>query len=143
MINDFSPAISNGMFEGRKRKDAFGRLKDLLKKSNTSQASGLCKTSRSLTVLNNWTRILSIVNLREERGTDHDVSLTEEGGNLFTQIPGMRGGPNRTLRDRSGRLFNLTRPSETETIFGPDGKVRELSLKLFGQVELIRMRRRS
>jgi CubicO group peptidase (beta-lactamase class C family) len=71
-----------------------------------------------------------------------ELRAWEEGGALFTQIPGMRGGPNRTLRDRNGRLFNLTRPSETEVIFGPDGKAQELSLKMFGQVELIRMRRR-
>lgn len=68
---------------GEKEKMHFDASKIFLKKSNISQASGLCKTSRSLTALNNWTRILSSVNLREERGTDHDVSLTEEGGNLF------------------------------------------------------------
>lgn len=79
--------------------------------------------------------ILSGVDMPELRAWTED-------GELFTQIPGMRGGPNRTLRDASGRLFNRSRPSETEVTFGPDGRAEELSLKLFGQAELIRMRRR-
>ncbi len=71
-----------------------------------------------------------------------ELQVWEEGGQLFTHIPGMRGGANATFRDRNGRLFNRTRPSETEVIYGPDGKAAELSLRLFGQAELMRMRRR-
>lgn len=71
-----------------------------------------------------------------------ELRVWTEDGALFTHIPGMRGGPNQTFRDQSGRLFNRSRPSETEVIFGPDGKAAELSLKWFGQAELLRMRRR-
>jgi len=79
--------------------------------------------------------ILSGVDLPEMR-------VWVEDGALLTHIPGMRGGPNRTFRDQNGRLFNRTRPSDTEIFFGPDGRVEELSVKFFGQVELIRLRRR-
>lgn len=71
-----------------------------------------------------------------------ELRAWEEDGQLFTHIPGMRGGPNATFRDVSGRLFNRSRPSETEAIFGADGRVEELSLKLFGEAEIMRMRRR-
>jgi CubicO group peptidase (beta-lactamase class C family) len=70
------------------------------------------------------------------------LKVWAEDGELFTQIPGMRGGPNRTLMDQNGRLFNRGRPSETEVIYGPDGQARELVLRLFGLTEFMRMRRR-
>ena len=66
-----------------------------------------------------------------------------ENGELFTHIAGMRGGPNRTLMDQNGRLFNRSRPSETEIIYGADGRAKELIVKLFGEAELIRMQRRA
>jgi CubicO group peptidase (beta-lactamase class C family) len=65
-----------------------------------------------------------------------------EDGALVTQIEGMRGGPNRPLMDQSGRLFNRARPSETEIIYGPDGRAAEFVVRQFGQAEIMRMRRR-
>lgn len=72
-----------------------------------------------------------------------ELKVWSENGELFTHIAGMRGGPNRTLRDQNGRLFNRSRPSETEVIFGADGRARELILRLFGVAEFMRMRRRA
>lgn len=72
-----------------------------------------------------------------------ELKVWSEDGKLFTFIPGMRGGPNLTLMDQNGRLFNRTRPSETEVIYGDDGRAQELSLRLLGLTEMMRMRRRA
>jgi CubicO group peptidase (beta-lactamase class C family) len=71
-----------------------------------------------------------------------EMRIWVEDGALVTQIEGMRGGPNRPLMDRGGRLFNLNRPSETEVIYGPDGRAEELVVRAFGVTELLHMRRR-
>ncbi|HTX48140.1 MAG TPA: serine hydrolase domain-containing protein [Caulobacteraceae bacterium] len=71
-----------------------------------------------------------------------ELKVWTENGDLYTHIQGMRGGPNRTLMDQNGRLFNRSRPSDTEVIYGPDGVARELVLRLFGVAEYMRMRRR-
>ena len=71
-----------------------------------------------------------------------EMKVWVENGALTTHIPGMRGGPNQPLMDENGRLFNRTRPSETEIIYGPDGRAREYVVRQFGLTELLRMRRR-
>ncbi len=71
-----------------------------------------------------------------------ELRVWEEDGELFTHIAGMRGGPNRTFRDDQGRLFNRSRPSETVVSFGPDGRAEELSLRMFGTCEILRMKRK-
>jgi CubicO group peptidase (beta-lactamase class C family) len=71
-----------------------------------------------------------------------EMRVWAEDGALVTQIPGMRGGPGRPLLDENGRLFNLNRPSETEVVFGADGRVQELIVRMFGITEIMRMRRR-
>jgi hypothetical protein len=45
--------------------------------------------------------------------------------------------------DQNGRLFNRARPSETEVIYGPDGRAEELVVRQFGDAEIMRMRRRA
>lgn len=70
------------------------------------------------------------------------MTIWAEDGRLVTQIEGMRGGPGRPLMDQNGRLFNTNRPSETEVIYGPDGRAQELVVRSFGITEIIRMRRR-
>jgi CubicO group peptidase (beta-lactamase class C family) len=72
-----------------------------------------------------------------------EMRVWAEGGELFTHIPGMRGGPNRPLMDQGGRLFNRARPSDTEIIRGPDGRAEELVVRMFGDAELLRLRRRA
>ncbi len=72
-----------------------------------------------------------------------EMRVWAENGALVTHIEGMRGGPNRPLMDAEGRLFNRTRPSETDVIYGPDGRVAELVVRMFGDAELMRMRRRA
>jgi CubicO group peptidase (beta-lactamase class C family) len=72
-----------------------------------------------------------------------ELKVWAENGELYTHIAGMRGGPNRTLMDQNGRLFNRSRPSETEVIYGADGSAQELVVRLFGTAELMRMRRRA
>jgi hypothetical protein len=72
-----------------------------------------------------------------------ELKVWSENGELFTHIAGMRGGPNRMLMDQNGRLFNRSRPSETEVIYAADGRAQELILRLFGVAELMRMRRRA
>jgi hypothetical protein len=72
-----------------------------------------------------------------------ELRVWVEDGDLYTHVEGMRGGPNRTLMDQDGRLFNRRRPSETEVIYGPDGKAKELVSRLFGLTETMRMRRRA
>jgi CubicO group peptidase (beta-lactamase class C family) len=72
-----------------------------------------------------------------------EMRVWAEDGVLVTQIPGMRGGPNRPRMDQAGRLFNPARPSETEIIYGPDGRVAEFVLRQFGEAEIMRMRRRA
>jgi CubicO group peptidase (beta-lactamase class C family) len=71
-----------------------------------------------------------------------EMNIWVEDGELVTQITGMRGGPGRPLMDQNGRLFNRARPSETEVIYGPDGRAEELVVLSFGVTEIIRMRRR-
>jgi hypothetical protein len=70
------------------------------------------------------------------------MRIWEEDGHLQTHIEGMRGGPSRPLMGDDGRLFNRNRPSETEVIYGPDGRAEELVIRSFGVTEIIRMRRR-
>lgn len=72
-----------------------------------------------------------------------EMRVWVEDGALMTHIEGMRGGPNRPLMDSHGRLFNRARPSETEVIYGPNGVVAELVVRMFGDAELMRMRRRA
>jgi len=72
-----------------------------------------------------------------------ELKAWSENGQLYTHIAGMRGGPNHTLMDQNGRLFNRRRPSETEVVYGPDGRAHELILRLFGEAEVMRMRRRA
>jgi CubicO group peptidase (beta-lactamase class C family) len=72
-----------------------------------------------------------------------ELRVWAENNELYTHIEGMRGGPNRTLMDQNGRLFNRSRPSETEVIYGADGRAQELIVRLFGLTELMRMKRRS
>jgi hypothetical protein len=45
--------------------------------------------------------------------------------------------------DEAGRLFNRSRPSETEVVYGPDGRAVEFVVRQFGQAEIMRMRRRA
>jgi CubicO group peptidase (beta-lactamase class C family) len=71
-----------------------------------------------------------------------EMRIWSEDGALVTQIEGMRGGPNRPLMGDDGRLFNRNRPSETEVIYGEDGRAEELIIRSFGVTEIIRMRRR-
>jgi CubicO group peptidase (beta-lactamase class C family) len=71
-----------------------------------------------------------------------EMRIWAEDGALVTHIQGMRGGPNRPLMDQHGRLFNRSRPSETEVTYGPDGRAMELVVRLFGEAEILRMRRR-
>jgi len=72
-----------------------------------------------------------------------EMKVWAEDGALVTHIQGMRGGPNRPLMDAAGRLFNRARPSETEIVYGPDGRAAELVVRMFGDVEIMRMRRRN
>ena len=72
-----------------------------------------------------------------------ELKAWAENGELYTHIEGMRGGPNHTLMDDKGRLFNRRRPSETEVVYGPDGRAQELILRSFGEGEMMRMRRRT
>ncbi|HEV2364301.1 MAG TPA: serine hydrolase domain-containing protein [Caulobacteraceae bacterium] len=72
-----------------------------------------------------------------------ELKVWVENGRLFTHIEGMRGGPNETLMDDRGRLFSRRRPSETEVIFGPDGRAQELVVRSFGVTEILRMRRQA
>ena len=72
-----------------------------------------------------------------------EMRVWSEDGALVTRIEGMRGGPNRPLMDQAGRLFNVFRPSETEIVYGPDGRAAELVVRQFGDAEIMRMRRRS
>jgi CubicO group peptidase (beta-lactamase class C family) len=71
-----------------------------------------------------------------------EMRVWAEDGALVTQIEGMRGGPSRPLMDQSGRLFNRARPSETEIIYGPDGRAAEFVVRQFGVAEIMRMKRR-
>ncbi len=71
-----------------------------------------------------------------------EMNIWVEDGHLMTHIQGMRGGPNQPLMDASGRLFNLSRPSETEVVYGPDGRAQELIVRQFGVTEILRMRRK-
>lgn len=71
------------------------------------------------------------------------LKVWEKDGHLYTHIEGMRGGPNQTLMDENGRLFNRSRPSETLVTYGADGRADELSLRLFGECELLRMKRKA
>ncbi len=64
-----------------------------------------------------------------------------EDGVLVTEMPGMRGGPSRPLMGADGRLFNRARPSETEVVYGQDGRAQELVVRAFGTSEILRMRR--
>ena len=72
-----------------------------------------------------------------------ELRVWVEDGALVTHIEGMRGGPSRPLMDEQGRLFNRNRPSETEIVYGPDGRAQELVLRSFGVTEIMRMRRRA
>jgi hypothetical protein len=72
-----------------------------------------------------------------------EMRVWVEDGALVTHIQGMRGGPNRPAMDQNGRLFNRARPSETEVIYGPDGRAEELVVRQFGDAEIMRMRRRA
>jgi CubicO group peptidase (beta-lactamase class C family) len=71
-----------------------------------------------------------------------EMRIWAEDGVLVTHIQGMRGGPSRPLMDKGGRLFNANRPSETEVIYGPDGRAQELIIRMFGVTEIMHMRRR-
>lgn len=71
-----------------------------------------------------------------------EMRIWAEEGALVTQIEGMRGGPNRPLMDQNGRLFNRNRPSETEVVYGADGRAEELIIRSFGVTEIMHMRRR-
>ncbi len=71
-----------------------------------------------------------------------EMKIWVEDGALVTHIEGMRAGPSRPLMDQNGRLFNRNRPSETEVIYGPDGRAQELVIRAFGTTEIMRMRRR-
>ena len=72
-----------------------------------------------------------------------EMRVWAEDGALVTQIEGMRGGPSRPQMDQAGRLFNRSRPSETEVIYGPDGRAAELVVRQFGEAEIMRLRRRA
>lgn len=71
-----------------------------------------------------------------------EMRIWAEDGVLTTEIKGMRGGPSKPLMDQNGRLFNRFRPTETEVIYGPDGRAEELVIRTFGVTEIMRMRRR-
>jgi CubicO group peptidase (beta-lactamase class C family) len=71
-----------------------------------------------------------------------EMRIWAQDGALMTQIEGMRGGPNSPLMGADGRLFNRNRPSETEVVYGADGRAEELVIRSFGITEIIRMRRR-
>jgi len=71
-----------------------------------------------------------------------EMRVWAEDGVLVTQIQGMRGGPSRPQMDQAGRLFNCARPSEIEVVYDLNGRAEEFVVRQFGQVEIMRMRRR-
>jgi hypothetical protein len=70
------------------------------------------------------------------------MTIWVEDGELVTQIEGMRGGPGRPRMDQNGRLFMASRPTETEVVYGADGRAHELIIRMFGTTEIMRMRMR-
>ncbi|MFM8377076.1 MAG: hypothetical protein ACKN9P_13645, partial [Phenylobacterium sp.] len=64
-----------------------------------------------------------------------------EDGKLFSKIEGMILPPREVFLDESGRLFGQQTPSETEVVYGPDGRVQQLIVYAEGEVEMIRAER--
>ena len=69
------------------------------------------------------------------------MDVWSEDGKLFSKIEGMILPPREVFLDESGRLFGQQTPSETEVVYGPDGRVQQLIVYAEGEVEMIRAER--
>jgi len=71
------------------------------------------------------------------------LNIWAEGGKLYSQIIGMRGGPREMLLDEHGRFFNRTGPYETAVVYDASNVAKELVVLRDGKSEILRARRRT
>ena len=68
------------------------------------------------------------------------LDVTEQSGQLFSHIEGMRAPPVPVLMDSAGRLFNRYSPYESEVVYDASGMAVEL-IAFDGGTEILRARR--